>query len=203
MNRSLKLAISLIFVLAPMTQAQDLAQFDLSTNDGVNAAREAIAGKPLDARSKNCIRRHASLPGIVGVGGFAFDYGCRLQGVFIKSSYVAVDDKLMSLSALEALGWKTANQQHRQVLAQAWVVKGLLGFVSVLSAKNEHFAEHSFQPPQASTNSDGETVVTLWMRLPSGRVRGTAYQLREYKFSKDGDFLGNKTLENFTAPPKD
>ena len=197
---SLKLTISLILVLAAITPAQDLSQFDLSTNDGVNAAREAIAGKPLDDRSKNCIRRHASLPGMVVVGGFAFDYGCRLQGVFIKSSYVGVDDKSMSRSALEALGWKAANQQHREALAQAWVVKGLLGFVSVLSARNEHFAEHSFQPPQAATNSDGETVVTLWMRLPSGRVRGTSYQLREYRFSKDGDFVGNKTLENFTAP---
>lgn len=200
MNRSLKLAFTLILVLTSIASAQDLSQFDLSTNDGVNAAREAIAGKPLDDRSKNCIRRHASLPGIVVVGGFAFDYGCRLQGVFIKSSYVGVDDKSMSRSALEALGWKTANQQQREALAQVWVAKGLLGFLSVLSARNEHFAEHSFQPPQASTNSDGETVVTLWMRLPSGRVRGTSYQLREYKFSKDGDFAGNKTLENFTAP---
>lgn len=124
MNWSLKLAISLILVLAPITAAQDLSQFDLSTNDGVNAAREAIAGKPLDDRSKNCIRRHASLPGIVMVGAFAFDYGCRLQGAFIKSSYVGVDDSSMSRSALEALGWKTANQQNREALAQAWVGKG-------------------------------------------------------------------------------
>lgn len=202
MNRSLKLAISLIFLVAPITPAQDLSQFDLSTNDGANAAREAIAGKPVDDRSKRCIRRDASLPGIVVVGGFAFDYGCRLQGVFIKSSYVGVEDKSMSRSALASLGWKTANQQQREGLAQAWVSEGLLGFLTVLSAKNEHFANHSFQEPQASTNSDGEIVVTLWMRLPSGRVRGTSYQLREYKFSKDGDFAGNKTLENFTAPPK-
>ena len=196
----MKLAFILILALAAITPAQDLSQFDLSTNDGVNAAREAIAGKPLDDRSKRCIHRDRSLAGIVVVGGFAFDYGCRLQGVFIKSSYVGVDDKSMSRSALEFLGWKTANQQQREALAQAWVADGLLGFLTVLSAKNEHFAEHSFQVPQASTNSDGETVVTLWMRLPSGRVRGTTYQLREYKFSQDGDFAGNKTLENFTAP---
>ena len=196
----MKLAFSLILVLAAISPAQDLSQFDFSTNDGVNATREAIAGKPLDERSKNCIRRHASLPGMVVVGGFAFDYGCRLQGVFIKTSYVAVDDKSMSRSVLEALGWKTANREQREALAQAWVAKGLLGFLSVLSEKNEHFAEHAFQPPQSKTNSAGEIVVTLWMRLPSGRVRGTAYHLREYKFSKDGDSLGNTTLENFTAP---
>lgn len=196
----MRLAISLILVLVPFTPAQDLSKFDLSTNDGVNAAREAIAGKPLDDRSKNCIRRHDSLPGIVVVGGFAFDYGCRWQGVFINSKYVGVDDQSMSRSALESLGWKTANRKQREALAQAWVGNGLLGFLTVLSAKNEHFAERSFQPPQASTNSAGETVVTLWLRLPAGRVRGTTYQLREYRFSKDGDFAGNKTLENFTAP---
>jgi hypothetical protein len=196
----MKLAISLILVLAAFTPAQDLSQFDLSTNDGVNAAREAIAGKPVDDRSKNCIRRDDSLPGIVVVGGFAFDYGCRLQGVFINAKYAGVDDPSMSRTALESLGWKTANRQQREALAQAWVARGLLGFLTVLSAKHEHFAEHSFQPPQAATNPNGETVVTLWMRLPSGRVRGTAYQLREYRFSKDGDFAGNRTLENFTVP---
>lgn len=195
----MKTAFSLILVLAAITPAQNLSQFDLSTNDGVNAARESIAGKPLDDRSKRCIRRDPSLPGIVVVGGFAFDYGCRLQGVFINSSYVGVEDKSMSRPALEALGWKTANQQQREGLAKAWVAKGLLGFLNVLSAKNEHFADRSFQAPQAATNGNGETAVTLWLRLPSGRVRGTAYQLREYRFSKDGEFLGNKTLENFTA----
>lgn len=196
----MKIAFSLILVLTAVATAQDASQFDLSTNDGVNAAREAIAGKKVDDRSKNCLRRDRSLPAMIVVGGFAYDYGCRLQGVFIGSSYVGVDDKSMSRSALEALGWKTASQQQREAAARAWVAKGLLGFLTVLSTKNEHFADRSFQAPQASTNGDGETVVTLWMRLPSGRARGTAYQLREYRFSKDGDFLGNKTLENFTAP---
>lgn len=195
----MKIAFTLILFLAATASAQDLSQFDLSTNDGVNAAREAIGGKKIDERSRNCIRRHPSLPGMVVVGGFAYDYGCRLQGVFINASYAGVDDQAMSRHALEALGWKTASQQQREGFAQAWVANGLLGFLRVLSAKNEHFANHSFQPPQAITK-DGETVVTLWMRLPSGRARSTAYQLREYRFSKDGDFLGNKTLENFTAP---
>jgi len=179
--------------------AQDLSQFDLSTDEGVNAAREAVAGKTLDERSKHCIHRDTSLPGIVVVGGFAFDYGCRLQGVFIKSSYVGTDDKSLSRSALEALGWKTAKQPQRKKLAQAWVQEGLLGFLTVVSDENEHFAGHTFQPPQTITGAGGETVVTLWIRLPSGRTRGTRYQLREYTFASAGDFAGSKTLDEFTA----
>jgi hypothetical protein len=179
--------------------AQDISQFDLSTNDGVNAAREAIAGKKIDERSKNCIQRDRSLPGIVAVGSFAFDRGCRLEGVFVNSRYIGTDGKGMSQGVLEALGWKTANPQGREKLAEAWVENGLLGFLTVISKKNEHFDEHAFQPPQATTNAGGETVVTLWIRLPSGRARGTTYQLREYRFSPNGDFAGNTTLDNFTA----
>jgi hypothetical protein len=116
----MKLAGALILVLAATAAAQDNSQFDLSTNEGVNAAREAISGKKLSDRSKRCIRRDPSLPGIVIVGGFAFDRGCRIEGVFVKSTYVAADDKGLSRNALEALGWKTANQQQREALARAW-----------------------------------------------------------------------------------
>src|SRR6185436_20655123 len=122
------------------TPTQDLSQFDLSTDEGVNAAREAIAGKKLDDHSKRCIRRDTSIPGIVIVGGFAFDYGCRFQGAFINSRYVGTDDKGMSRSALEALGWKTAKPQQRELFALAWVQEGLLGFLRVLSVKNDDFA---------------------------------------------------------------
>ena len=102
---------------------QDMSRFDLSTDEGVNAAREAIAGQPLTENSKRCIRRDFNLPGIIVVGVFAYDYGCRLQGAFIKSQYFAVDDKEFSRRALEAAGWKTVNQQQKENLAKAWVAK--------------------------------------------------------------------------------
>jgi hypothetical protein len=192
-------AFTLVLVLAAIAPAQDLSQFDLSTNDGVNAAREALAGKKLDDRSKRCIRRDPSLPGIVVVGSFAYDRGCRLQGAFLNSKYVAADEGSMSRSALKALGWKTATQQQRESLAQAWVEKGLLGFSTVLSVKNEDFANHSFQPPQAVTKPAGVIVITLWVRLPAGRTRGITYQLREYRFLKNGELEETTTIESFTA----
>lgn len=185
--------------LAAVVDGQDLSKFDLSTNDGVNAAREVFAGKPLDDRSKRCIRRDKSLPGIIAVGGFAFDYGCRLQGAFVNSKYLTADDKGFSRTALDALGWKAGNQSQRENAAQAWVAKGLLAFLTVLSVKDADFANHSFQPPQTSTHADGNVAVILWVRLPSGRAPGARYELREYRFSSDGNFAGNTTLENFTS----
>jgi hypothetical protein len=191
------------FTIAVVAHGQDLSQYDLSTDEGVNAAREAIASKKLDESSKRCISRDRSLPGMVVVGGFASDYGCRFQGVFLSSRYVAQGDAALSRIALEALGWKTANREAREKLAQAWLERGLFAFVTVLSAKNEDFKNHSFQPPGAATRENGETVVTLWIRLPSGRVRGRTYQLREYRFSSDGDFAGSKTLESFNTVKDD
>lgn len=198
----LKLAISLILVLAATASAQDISQFDLSTDDGINAAREAIAGKKLDDRSKRCIHRNQSLPGLVVVGSFAFDYGCRLQGAFIKSRYVPAGGDLKEISrvALNALGWKAANPKERETLAQAWVVKGLLGFLTVVSAKPKNFTGPSFQPPRVTTKTDGTTVVTVWVGLPMGRAREKTYQLREYVFWTDGTFLGSRTLDLVTAP---
>ncbi|MGZ8844186.1 MAG: hypothetical protein ACXW18_11025 [Pyrinomonadaceae bacterium] len=198
----IKSACTLICLLGLMMcacalQAQDLSKFDLSTNEGVNAAREAVNGKPVDDRSKRCLRRDKSLSGIVIVGNFAYDYGCRLEGAFIASRYLTARDKGLSKAALEELGWKAANQQQREALAQAWVTKGLLGFSEVASKKPEDFADHPFQSPGVVTRANGETAVTLWVRLPSGRSRGRAYQLREYKFSSDADFAGYTTLEDF------
>lgn len=192
------LCLCSLLCLAAVIHAQDFSKFDLSTNDGVNAAREAIAGKPLDDRSKRCIHRDPGLPGITVVGGFAFDYGCRLQGAFVNSQYLTVDDKSFSRTALNALGWK-ADQSRREETAQAWVTKGLLAFLTVITVKDPDFANHSFQLPQTSTQADGAVVVTLWVRMPSGRVRGTRYERREYRFSSEGNLAGMTTLENFTA----
>lgn len=183
--------------IAAVAQSQDLSSSDLTTDEGVNAAREAISGKKLDDRSKRCISRDKSLPGMVVVGSFASDYGCRFQGVFVGSRYVATQDKALSKSALEALGWKSANRELREKLALAWLEKGLFAFVTVIRAQNDDFQNRTFQPPGAVTGENAETVVRLWIRLPAGRVRGRPYQLREYRFSTDGDFAGSKTLENF------
>ena len=186
-------------MIAAEAQTPDLSQFDLSTREGVNAAREAIAGRKLDDRSRNCVRLDKDLIGIAVVGGFAYDYGCRFSGVFVKARYFGQDDPGLSQAALDALGWKTANQKQREKLAQAWVEKGLLAFLTVVSETNQDFANRSFQSPQATSKSNGETIVTLWIRMPSGRSRGRGYQLREFRFSADGALSSAVTRESFST----
>lgn len=184
-------------------QTPDLSQFDLSTKEGVNAARDAIAGTKIDDRSRNCVRLDKDLMGIAVVGSFAYDRGCRFSGIFVKTQYLGNDDSGLSQAALAALGWKTANQKQREQLAQVWVQKGLLAFHEVVTETKPDFANHSFQAPQAASQPDGKTVVTLWIRMPVGRSRGRSYQLREFKFTPDGALSSAVTRDSFSTATDD
>jgi hypothetical protein len=180
-------------------QAPDLSQFDLSTKEGVNAAREALAGRTLDDRSRNCVRFNKDLIGIAVVGSFAYDRGCRFSGVFVQTQYLGQDDPGLSQAAFAALGWKAANQKQREQLAKVWVEKGLLAFFDVVTETRPDFANHSFQAPQVASEPDGEIVVTLWIHMPVGRSRGRSYQLREFRFSADGALSSAVTRDSFST----
>ncbi len=197
-------AISLVFFLSAgkpaFSQGQDASQFDLSTDDGVNAAREALLGRKLNQRSARCILRGKTLP-LIAVGAFAFDWGCRFEGVFVKSKYFKPGQAETWKEALDLLGWQTAARANRERLAAAWVRESWLAFLTVLTERNADFQKRAFQPPALVSNDQGEIVVTIWIAQPKGRTRGRSYELREFKFSKDGAFIRATTRENFTAGP--
>jgi hypothetical protein len=189
------LTLSTLFMCLACAGGQDLSRYDLSTDEGLTAAREAVSGKRLGAYSKGCVRRSPDLPNIIVVGSFAHDRGCAFHGVFIDSSYFEGEASDVSRRALNALGWETSDAGRREELARLWVERGLLSFVTVLARKSEDFPIRRFQPPRAITTKDGDIVVTVWVRLPPGRREGTAYQLLEYGFSNDAELLGRTTVE--------
>lgn len=195
--------LSLLFLPVTVTsvvgQGQDASPYDLSTDAGITAAREAFTGRKLDQRSLNCVRRGKTLP-VIAVGTFAFDLGCRFEGVFAKSRYFKTGEGQTWKDALDLVGWRTANATKREKLALAWVKESWLAFVRVLDEKNDDFQDHSFQPPGVITNQDGDVIVTLWTNPRGrGRVKRGNYQLREYKFAKSGAFVSATTRDNFTA----
>ena len=204
MKALLPAAIVICFVFGPgsgksTAQTPDLSQFNLTTKEGVNAAREAIAGRKLDNRSGNCVRFDKALTAVAVVGDFAYDWGCRFAGVFIQKQYFGKESPGMSQAALNSLGWKTAGQKQREQLAESWVEHGLLAFFNVLSETNGDFTGRAFHPPKTASQRD-ETIVSLWIRQPAGRTRGRTYLLREFRFAADGGLSGAVTRDTFTAP---
>jgi len=174
---------------------------DLSTNEAVLAELQRIAdakpeapGRKLEARFV-CIERLKESAEIIVIGGFAYDRGCRFQGVFVNSRYFEKDDAALSKNALAALGWEKAPKREREMLAKFWVEKGLVPFLTVLYKPDKELNDQAFQPPQVVSTESGEIKVTLWVRLPRGRAK-QGYQHLEYRFGRDGNLLGSSTLTN-------
>lgn len=182
------------------------SHLDLSTNEAVLAELQRIADAKLEALGKPagrklearfvCIKRLKESAEIIVIGGFAYDRGCRFQGVFVHSRYFEKDDAALSKNALAALGWETASREQREKLVLLWVEKGLLPFFTVLYTRDKELIDQAFQPPQVVSTGTGEIKVTLWLRLPSGQRREQGYQHVEYRFGRDGNLLGSSTLTN-------
>lgn len=197
-----RVGVCVMFVLTDCTRAQTV---DLSTNEAVLAELQRIADAKLEALGKPagrklearfvCIERLKESAEIIVIGGFAYDRGCRFQGVFVNSRYFEKDDAALSKNALAALGWEKAPKREREMLAKFWVEKGLVPFFTVLYTRDKELNDQAFQPPQVVSTKTGEIKVTLWVRLPRGRGE-QGYQHLEYRFSRDGNLLGSSTLTN-------
>lgn len=202
MTRALKkigMSLSLLpFLFIACVSAQTIDPANLATVEGVLAelqklADARLAGKglvgkkprPLEGRNV-CIERLDKTADIIIIGFFAYDRGCRLDGAFIGSRYVAESDESFSRSALATLGWEKAPKAEREMLASYWVQKGLLAFFTVLQTKNKDLNDDQFHPPRAVKAENGEILVTLWIQLPSRMRREKEFKRIEYMFAKDG-----------------
>jgi hypothetical protein len=194
------LTVLAIASVSSSASAQDYSAYDLTTVDGVNAAREAKLGRKLDSYSKGCVEIPKQLPGVVLIGGFAFDHGCMLSDAIIGKRGEPIS-KDTSRVALSYLGWKGADSEKREALALDWVKYGLLAFENPLTQPTSDFKPGVFQQPQAVLH-DGSISVSLWVQRPSGMRCESAYDKIEYSFLRDGS-LGAETRENsFSVPCK-
>lgn len=195
----LSLILTLIFSIC--AAGQDFSRYDLATNEGVNAAREAKLGKKLLEYSKGCLKRPAELPEIILFGLFAHDRGCMLDGAFIKKRFLSKQENL-SKAALESLGWRKAVAKRREELALKWTQFGLLSFDGYPINKANSDFKRDFQAPQAVTDDKGVVNVTLWTRQPAGMRCETVYVRLIFKFANDGSLRERLTAESFTIPCK-
>jgi hypothetical protein len=177
--------LSLIFMLAfsSCADGQDFSGYDLSTDEGVDKAREAMRGEKLQGYGKGCIKRPSEMPEIILVGTFAHDRGCMLEGAFVKKYFLSGQENL-SRAALKSLGWQKADSIGREELALKWTRLGLLAFGgSPLAKANENFGDRDFHAPQAATNEDKNVTVTLWTRRPAGMRCETGYERLSFIFT--------------------
>ena len=96
------------------------------------------------SKDKVCIERLKESANVIVVGFFAYDRGCRFDGVFVNSVYFEEDDADLSKNALNALGWKKANQKERKNLAMIWVEKVCWHFLQCFIRKMKNSSATNF-----------------------------------------------------------
>jgi hypothetical protein len=197
--------LSLIFMLvfSACAGGQDFSRYDLSTDEGVNQAREAMSGKKPSNYGRGCIKRPAELPEIILVGTFAHDRGCMLEGAFVNKYYHSAREENFSRAALKSLGWQKNDSRKREESALKWTRFGLLAFggYPILEA-DEDFKGREFGAPEAMAGEAGVVQVRLWARLPMGMRCETNYQRLLLTFAHDGNLMERKSIDSFTLPCK-
>lgn len=182
-------------ILAGCANAQRQRTLNLSTDKAVLERLGVLKEKEF-SKDKVCIGRLKESKQVIVIGFFRNDDSCRLDGAFVYSVYIE-DSPDFSPLALNALGWKKANQKGREALAKLWVAKGLLAFSAVLYVEGDDFVPGRgrtyrggrkpnfppFHPPQVVSRRNGEVVVTLWT---SSLRREKRVGHHKYTFTKDG-----------------
>ncbi|CAN5208942.1 hypothetical protein BH10ACI1_BH10ACI1_14110 [soil metagenome] len=192
-NNLIKFSLLFVFLSCVLVGCANAQQtVDLSTDKAVLEQLGKLQNKDF-SKDMVCIERLKESANLIIVGFFAYDRGCRFDGVFVNSVYFEKADTDLSKNALNALGWKKANQTEREKIAMIWVEKGLLAFSTVLYTKDKDFNVGEFYPPQIVAKENGEIVVTLWTSVMK---RKKEYHNLEFKFTKDGNLTGSSTLEN-------
>ncbi|MEP6901590.1 MAG: hypothetical protein ABJA66_07560 [Actinomycetota bacterium] len=185
MKKLIKISVAFVCFSCIQAGCASAQPVDLSTD---KAVREKLA-KNTDFKSNPdnlCIERLKESAKIIVIGNHANDRDCRIDGVFVDSRYFDAGDATLSKTALNALGWKMANQQKRENLAKLWVENGLLVFYRVLYTRDKDFKEAEFQPPKVVSNENGETVVTLWTSIMN---RKKEFEFFKFIFAVDGSLL--------------
>ena len=192
MKYLVRLSFALLFLHCILAGCADAQTVDLSTDEAVV---EQFGRQKNEKITKNdvCIKRSAKII-VIGL------MGCRFHAAFVNSVYLEEGADL-SKNALNALGWKEANQKEREELAKLWVDKGLLAFSTVIYAKVKNLSDDKFHPPQVVSRKNGEVVVSLWVsfeRRKLGRKVNSltkGFRQYEYQFAQDGNSSERVTHE--------
>lgn len=192
-------------VLAELQKKADEMRAAIGTTGDEKFDAAMKNAKPLDAKSV-CINRIKESEKIIVIGLKESGDDCSFHGAFVDSRFYYSDDKTLSKTALDALGWQKAERAQREKLAKLWVEKGLLAFYTVLYTEDKDFLKDfqsksevtykggkppkppEFHPPQVVSNESGETIITLWTSVMKTKKE---FERHEFRFAADANLLND------------
>jgi hypothetical protein len=185
----------LALVLLAACSAKGAELCDVSTDAKLGAVYKRATGNALP---KECVARSTSFPGLVTVGAFANDRGCRWREIVYGCDVGKAD---IGARAMAAAGWGGADAEKRKQLVLAWVRD--VHHDSPLDAEPEAgvFAKHgkTFSAPAAEAK-DGGVLLHYWTIEPAGMRAETRYSAVEVQFAASGQVLTTKHVDDMTVP---
>jgi len=115
----------------------------------VRALYKQLTGEELDTRH-DCIQQSSTFPGVVAIGHFAHDDGCRYEQVLVDCQ---LDPPQSGSRVLTKAGWRRADTARRVSLARAWLTEG----EGVLLLPRDP------EPEAAVATSDGGLRLRYWV----------------------------------------
>jgi len=191
----MKLAIAIVTSLACVSLAcvsSASADCDLSTDAGIAAAYKKATGKTM-SKDNGCVHKSSTFSGLVWVGSFVNDFGCRPEGVLVGC---ALSPSGFAAKAMARAGWAKADLATRKKLALAWLKE--IDDLSIVESKPDKFPK-PFTAPTATAKGKA-TVIELWLVAPPGMQPIAYYSRARFTFAEDGTHGDSEAVENLEVP---
>ncbi len=147
------------------------------------------------ASDNRCDRQSEDFPGVVALGSFAHNLGCRLVGVRMGDERGTLAE--LTPRGLAAAGWAEADQAERSALALRWTEQVALAHHRAVTRATDG---RRFAPPEVSA-SEEHVEVALWV-FHASTNRGSVYRRYRLRYARsDGSLEGPEQIGTHTVSP--
>lgn len=169
---------------APIAELPPASECD--SNAGLSKLLEGARGRGLNEHA--CVTRAPLFPGVIMLGDFAYDRGCR--GATFVVDCKLVEQPPSSAELLARAGWAKASGEQRIELAKVYVDQFAIGYSGSVT--------HEPDQPQWTVLDDGGVEGVIWVAEPAGKRPGVDKDQLRFSFAADGSSK-RETLKHLSA----
>lgn len=195
------LLLASLLTLPTLARAESAPACDTSSDEIARQNYERVTGNKVTYHV-DCVERAESFPGIVSVGKFAFDAGCRWSAILDLCAPDPISrEKNVAARAMAAAGWGAAKDPRRGELALAWLNEPMHARIQWNEPSDWKKSGKAFSKP--STKKEGQNLVTrFWAMKETGKVPVHRLFFVEVRFDAKGVPGPTKVIDQVEIPIK-
>lgn len=199
MRTVLAAAAAVLLALPAPARAESGPLCDTSSDETAARSYERVTGQKIAPRV-DCFARAESFPGVVSVGKFAHDRGCRWTTVLdLCAPDPAAREKNAAARAMASAGWATAKEAARGELALKWLTEVMHAHVQWNEPTYWKKAGKPFDKPTAKKEGNG-IVARFWASMEAGMTPVYRLVQAEVRFDARGVPGAPKVIAQLEIP---